>query len=261
LLRQTFRAVVEYDGTELHGFQRQPHVRTVAGELEAALFRIFREPISVTGAGRTDVGVHAVAQVVSFTVRRVFRPEKLALALNGNIASDVSVRAVVPVLEGFSARFDALERRYLYQVLNRPERSAVLRRFAHHDHRRLDMAALRRAARDCTGEHDFRAFCGVLPENGNTVRTVYSVDVEEDDPFLRLRFRARGFLHHMVRVMTGTLLDIAAGRLPPDGVVRMLAGSERCLAARTAPPEGLFFLGARYPDFDSNPSDVFHFLR
>jgi tRNA pseudouridine38-40 synthase len=260
-LEYTFRAVVEYDGTELHGFQRQPHVRTVAGELEAALFRIFREPISVTGAGRTDAGVHAVAQVVSFTVRRAFQPEKLALALNGNIASDVSVRALTPVPEGFSARFDALERRYLYQVFHRPERSAVLRRFAHHDHRLLDTVALRRAARDFTGEHDFRAFCGVLPEDGNTVRTVYSVDVEEEEPFVRLRFRARGFLHRMVRVMTGTLLDIAAGKLPPDGVLRMLAGSARCPVGLTAPPEGLFFLGARYIDFDSNPRDLFHLLR
>jgi tRNA pseudouridine38-40 synthase len=252
---------VEYDGTELHGFQRQPHARTVAGELETALRRIFNQSVNVTGAGRTDAGVHALGQVVSFTLPRAFPVEKLTPALNGNLPPDVSVRAVALVEPGFSARFDALERRYVYVIRNARERSALRRRHAYHEHRKLDCDLLGRAARDCVGEHDFAGFCGVFPEDGNTVRTVYDVAVEEDAPLLLLRFRARGFLHRMVRIMTGTLLDIAAGRLPADAVGRVLLTRDRRAAGQTAPAHGLFFLGARYADFDSNPSNRFHLLR
>jgi tRNA pseudouridine38-40 synthase len=236
----------------LHGFQYQsPWLRTVAGELETALARIFDQPIKIAGAGRTDAGVHAVGQVISFTAERVAPIENLAFALNGCLASDVSVRSADVVADGFSARFHALERRYTYVILNRRERSATLRRFAHHAYRPLDLDILRSAARDFVGTHDFLSFCGALPDDGNTERTVYGVEVEDDPPMLRVRFRARSFLHRMVRVMTGTLLEIAAGRRAPDAIPKILAARDRRAAGVTAPPHGLFFAGARYADFDS----------
>lgn len=226
-------------------------MRTVAGELEAALSRIFDQPVKVAGAGRTDAGVHAIGQVISFTAERISPLENLAFALNGCLSPDVSVRLADVVEDGFSARFDALERRYTYVVLNRRERSATLRRFAHHAYRPLDLDLLRCAARDFVGTHDFLSFCGVLPRDGNTERTVFGVEIEDDPPMLRLRFRARSFLHRMVRVMTGTLLEIAAGRKAPDAIPDILAARDRGAAGVTAPPQGLFFTGARYADFDS----------
>lgn len=240
----------------MHGFQYQPFsLRTVAGELEAALSRIFDQPVKIAGAGRTDAGVHAVGQVISFTIERASPIEKLALALNGCLPADVSVRSADVVADGFSARFDALERRYTYVILNRPERSPALRRYAHHVYRTLDVDVLRRAAGDFTGTHDFVSFCGVLPDDGNTVRMVYGVEAEYDPPMLRLHFRARSFLHRMVRVMTGTLLEIASGRRAPDSIPALLAARDRSLAGVTVPPQGLSFSGVRYADFDSNPGD------
>jgi tRNA pseudouridine38-40 synthase len=257
----TYRAVVEYDGTDFHGFQYQPQIRTVAGELEAALARLFGGPVKVTGAGRTDAGVHASGQVVSFTATRAFRSEKLGLALNANLPPDLSVRGVARAEDGFSARLDALERRYVYVILNRPERSALWRRLAHHDYRRLDLEALRAAAGDLVGTHDFSTFCGTPPENGVGIRTVYGIDAYDEPPFVRLRFRARGFLHRMVRVMTGTLLDIAAGKRAADVIPELLAAADRRFAGLTASPEGLFLTGVRYADFDSNPGDLMYLSR
>jgi tRNA pseudouridine38-40 synthase len=236
----------------LHGFQyQQSALRTVAGELETALSRIFNQPVKIAGAGRTDAGVHAVGQVISFTVQRATLIENLAVALNGRLPPDISVRSAETVADDFSARFHALERQYTYVILQRRERCAVLRRYAHHAYRPLDFDVLRRAARDFAGTHDFLSFCGVLPDDGNTERTVYGVEIRHEPPLLRLRFRARSFLHRMVRVMTGTLLEIAAGRRAPDAIPEILAARDRRAAGVTAPAHGLFFTGARYAEFDS----------
>jgi tRNA pseudouridine38-40 synthase len=247
---------VEYDGTDFCGFQFQPHMRTVAGELEATLSRLFDEPVKIAAAGRTDAGVHAVGQVISFATERDFPTERLALAANSLLPLDVSLREAARVPAGFSARLHALERRYTYVILNRTQPLATLRRFSHHEHRELDLARMRHAARDFEGTHDFISFCGVMPNDGNTVRTVRAVEIESEPPLLRLHFAAKGFLHRMVRVMTGTLLEIAVGRRPADAVPALLAARDRTVAGPTVPPQGLFLVGVAYADFDSNPGNL-----
>jgi tRNA pseudouridine38-40 synthase len=247
----TYRAVVEYDGTDFCGLQFQTGVRTVAGELERALSLLFGEPVKIGSAGRTDAGVHASGQVVSFRTERAFPEGRLGLALNGNLPPDVSVRRVDEVADGFSARFDALERTYEYRILNRPLPSAFERRFAHHVHRPFDLEVARRAAADLLGEHDFVAFCGLVPEHGGTVRTVHSIGLDRAGDVIRLRIAGRGFLHRMVRISVGTLAEIATGRRAPDDIPAILASKDRRRAGYTAPPNGLCLVGVRYPDFDS----------
>lgn len=221
-----------------------------------ALSQLFDEPIKIGAAGRTDAGVHAVGQVISFTTERTFPIERLALAANSLLPLDVSLREAALVANGFSARLDARERRYTYVIVNRSQPLAVLRRFSHHEHRALDLEALRRAANDFVGTHDFTTFCGIAPKDGNAERTVYAVEVESDPPLLRLHFRARGFLHRMVRVMTGTLLEIASQRRAADSVPALLAARDRAAGGMTAPAAGLFLVGVRYDDFDSNPTNT-----
>ncbi|MGD1068132.1 MAG: tRNA pseudouridine(38-40) synthase TruA, partial [Vulcanimicrobiaceae bacterium] len=162
----TYRLVVEYDGSRFHGLQFQPTLRTVAGELEAVLARIFAEPVKITAAGRTDAGVHATGQVVSFSAARAFPTERLTLAINGNTPGDLKVREAAQVADGFTARFDALERVYDYLILNRPSPSAVWALRAWHVPRHLDEALFARASLPLLGEHDFIAFCGEHPERG-----------------------------------------------------------------------------------------------
>jgi len=226
-------------------------VRTVAGEIERALGTLFAEPLKISAAGRTDAGVHASGQVISFRSERAFPDGRLALALNATLPADISVRSAEIAPDGFSARFDAEERTYEYRILTRPMPSALERRFAHHVHRPFDLELARSAARDLLGEHDFTAFCALLPEHGGPVRTVHEIAIERSGDRVRLRIAGRGFLHRMVRIAVGTLVEIATTRRPPGDIPAILASKDRRRAGYTAPAAGLCLVGVRYPDFDS----------
>ncbi|MDQ2873056.1 MAG: tRNA pseudouridine(38-40) synthase TruA [Candidatus Eremiobacteraeota bacterium] len=246
------RAVVEYDGTKFCGLQYQTNARTVAGELEAALSALLRHPVKLTAAGRTDAGVHATGQVITFATPAAFPFERLALAMNANLPDDVSVRDVAVVDANVSARFSAVERTYVYAILNRRAPSAVLRHFAYHVLRGLDLAAMRAAAGQLIGEHDFRSFCGMLPESGPTLRAVRSLEVERRGELVRLAISADGFLHRMVRNIVGTLIECGTGRRDAAEMPAILAARARAAAGITAPARGLYLAGVRYRDgFDS----------
>ncbi len=250
----TYRVVVEYDGTDFCGFQFQPGLRTIAGELETALSRLFDRPVKVTVAGRTDAGVHASGQVISFVSHDAFPIDKLSIALNSALPPDLSARDAACVEAGFSARASATERRYTYTIVNRRDPSAVLRRFAHHEYRALDLARMRVAAAHLIGRHDFVTFCGVLPQRGGTVRTVHAIVIEADGEIVRVHVHGVGFLHHMVRIIAGTLLDVGAGRREPADVAAMLAACDRRVAGPTAPAQGLALVEVVYPGFSSRSS-------
>jgi tRNA pseudouridine38-40 synthase len=247
----TYRAVVEYDGTNFRGLQFQSEVRTVAGELERVLSALFAEPVKISAAGRTDAGVHASGQVISFRTARAFPEGRLALALNGNLPRDVSVRHTAVVPDGFSARFDADARTYEYRIVNRPMPSALDRRFAHHVHRPFDTDVARRASTALLGEHDFVAFCAMLPEHGPTVRQLAAIDIDRRGDHVVMRITGGGFLHRMVRITVGTLVEIATGRRDPDDIPAIIASKDRKRAGYTAPACGLTLVGVRYGEFDS----------
>lgn len=242
---------VEYDGTEFCGFQWQPAVRTVAGILEAALSEFFCEPVKAACAGRTDTGVHATGQVVSLSTAATFPFERLALALNSALPSDVSVRDSAVVDASFSARFSARERTYVYAILNRSAPSALLARRAYHVWRDLDLDRMREAALSLIGEHDFRSFCGVLPEGGVTVRTLRKIALERAGDLIRVEISADGFLHHMVRTIVGTLIECGWGRRDPGSISAVVDARDRAAAGHNAPPHGLYLAGVRYDDYDS----------
>lgn len=227
--------------------------RTVAGELEACLTELFEEPVKITAAGRTDTGVHASGQVISFITARSFPFDRLAIALNSTLPSDISVRDVAVVADGFSARFSAREREYVYAIFNRPDRSALLAHRAFHVYRRpLDLDAMRAAVAPLIGEQDFRSFCGVLPESGVTIREVRSLEIEARGDFVRVAIRADGFLHRMVRTIVGTLVECGLQRRDPASLPAILAARDRRAAGLTAPAHGLYLAGVRYDDYDSS---------
>jgi len=249
--RKTLRAVVEYDGTDFCGLQYQPQLRSVAGELERALSQILSEPVKIAAAGRTDAGVHATGQVISFSTERDFPFERLTPALNSNLPHDISVREVSVVENAFSARFSARERTYRYLILNRPAPCALLRRYAYHVYRPLDLVRFEKAAGELIGEHDFRSFCGVVPQSGSTVRTLHALCARRSNELVSVEIRADGFLHRMVRVIVGTLIEIAAGQRTTQDIVEILSARDRGASGHTAPPQGLYLAGVRYLDFDS----------
>lgn len=244
----TLRAVVQYDGTNFCGMQYQPSARTVAGELEYALSALLSHSVKITSAGRTDSGVHATGQVVSWKTEATFPFERLPIAANGILPNDISIRSVQVAPNDFSARFSATERTYVYAIYNAQQPAPLLARYALRVWSAIDLDRFQAAANVLIGEHDFRSFCGVLPECGPTVRTVTVLNVRRRGDLLRVEIRADGFLHRMVRTIVGTLLECATGRRDPSGMLHILRARDRTVAGSTAPAHGLYLAGVRYTD-------------
>lgn len=190
---------------------------------------------------------------MSFTTTRIAFPlDRFAIALHALLPRDIRIRDVAWVDAAFSARFSALRRRYIYAIHARPLSTALLARYAWHVYRPIDLDAMLLAARPLSGEHDFRSFCGTLPDTGNTLRTVESLEIEQAGELIVIRIAANAFLHRMVRTIVGTLVECATQRRDPESVPAMLAARERAAAGRTAPAHGLYFAGVSYPDgYDS----------
>jgi len=243
---QHYRIHMEYDGTDFHGWQIQPGCRTVQGTLATVLARLDGgEPVRIVGAGRTDAGVHALDQVASFTLRRERPEEHLRAALNSGLPDDVHVHAVVPVPPAWSARANALWRRYRYRMLRRP--SPIGRRFHHLLVRPVDPFAMQRAAVGLLGRHDFRAFAR-LPPGASSTCEVLEARVEFDARCIAFEIRANRFLHNMVRRLTGVLVEVGRGRLQPEDVATILTQRDVQRGGPCLPPRGLCLVEVGYPD-------------
>jgi tRNA pseudouridine38-40 synthase len=231
-----YRATVEYDGTEFAGFQAQPKARTVQGELEAALSRLsggVRQP--VVGAGRTDAGVHATGQVISFTYPGSLSVEDLTQALNGTLPPDVAVRDLRRAPAGFNPRYAARYREYRYSIWNGP-RSPLHERTALWVRTELDVAAMARAATAFEGRHDFSAFGGIDPQ---PVRTVHRIRVRRQGSMVTIDVRADAFLRGMVRRIVAALLAVGKGTLEASALPGLLTAGTPALGGAAAPARGL----------------------
>ena len=241
------KAVVAYDGTSFRGWQVQANGVTVQAVLEKALHKIHGRPIKVTAASRTDSGVHAEGQVVSFSSDSRLTDAKLQTALNFNLPATVVVASLASLgSKAFHARFDAKGKLYRYRVYtgrSKPlfDRDRVL--WLPH---RLDVAAMRRAARLLTGRHDFTAFSTPDGRRGSKVRNLRSIVLRKAGPYLDIEVRADGFLYNMVRVIVGTLLHVGFGKLKPADVRRIFASKDRRRAGPTADPKGLSLIKVYY---------------
>jgi tRNA pseudouridine38-40 synthase len=232
--------VVAYDGTGFHGFAAQRDVRTVQGVLEDALAKVLGERIVLTGAGRTDAGVHAWGQVVSAPVPPGTDVERVQRSVNGQLAPEVVVRAAALGPASFDARHSARWRTYRYTVLNRPAPDPFSARFAWWVPEPLDLALLRLGADPFLGEHDFSTFCRKGPPGSTTVRRVLGSHWRAvGDGVLEYEIRATAFCWQMVRSVVGTLVDVGRGRIAPGELVRILAARDRAAAGGLAPPHGL----------------------
>jgi tRNA pseudouridine38-40 synthase len=241
------RIDLAYDGTEFHGWAAQPGLRTVQGELSAALATVLRvETVEVVCAGRTDAGVHARGQVAHCDVDEA--PEGLLRRLNGVLPGDVRVRRLVPAPEGFDARFSALWRRYAYRVADAPESvDPLARRHVLAWPRRLDLDAMNRACQGLLGLHDFASFCRQR-EGATTIRTLQELGWARDaDGLAVATVRADAFCHSMVRSLVGCLLAIGEGRRPPEWAAEILAAGERDPAVTVVHAHGLTLEEVSYP--------------
>ena len=246
---RTIALVVEYDGTNYCGFQRQSSAPSVAAELETALETLCGHPVRLVAAGRTDAGVHATGQVVSFTTASEFPLRRLPVAASALLRErHVAVLKAVERPEGFSARFDALARTYRYCILNRSAPSPLERHRVFHVSAELDLTAMRSAAQSLLGTHDFAALCDGERENQRTVRTITRLEIEKEGDRVHIEMTADSFLHRMVRIAVGTLVEVARGRRVPHELAELLKSSKRARAGFTAPAHGLYLTHVLYAE-------------
>lgn len=246
---RTFRAVLEYDGTDFHGWQVQGERRTVQGEVERALAGVTGERVPVVAAGRTDAGVHAEGQVISFRSRTTIPSRGLAQALNARLPEDVAVLLVEEAPAGFHATRDALSKVYRYVLVPSAVPRPLRRRTAWRVRGRLDPGRMREGARHVLGRHDFRSFRtnpGVPGDRGTTVRTVHRLDIRRKGDALVVEVEGDGFLYNMVRALVGTLVQVGRGAWEPEQVREALEARDRRASGPTAPPQGLTLASVLY---------------
>jgi tRNA pseudouridine38-40 synthase len=244
------KLTLEYDGTSYHGWQLQQNAVTLQGTLEGVLARLCGELVRVRVAGRTDAGVHALGQVVSFKSEKVADLQRLQRSLNALLPHDVAVIRLEEVPDAFNPRRDALSRTYLYRIWNHPWPSAIQARYSWHVPFPLDRDAMDQAAALLVGDHDFSSFQGADSVERNPLRTVLRSTVRRTDEFLVYEVEARSFLRHMVRNIVGTLVDVGRGALSVEDFAQVLVARDRTRAGLNAPPQGLFLVEVKYEEGD-----------
>ena len=247
-----YKLLIQYDGTDFHGWQVQDNARTIQGELERVIGTLEDAPVKVAGSGRTDAGVHAEGQVANVRLNRPWTPEKLRNAINGNMWRDIRIIKAEKEDDAFHARFSARGKTYVYRIVNAPVLSPFWRRFALHETRPLDVARMNDAARLLLGTHDWTAFSSALSESENKVRNVTECSVDSlwdrraGTNIIEFQIRANCFLRYMVRSLMGTLLEVGRGEKDSDTILAALAGGDRGLAGQTAPACGLTLVKVDY---------------
>ena len=244
---QRILLTLRYDGTAYHGWQVQPNGVTVQEVLQDAIQAVTGVRSGVIGCSRTDAGVHADMFCCTFDTDSSLRGDKLCSALNYHLPHDVSVYAAEEVAEDFHPRYHATCKRYVYLIWNGRQRHPFYERYALHRNQPLDVERLNRVAADFVGCHDFAAFCGAGSDvQGTTCRTIQACTVERQGELVRFTVEGDGFLYNMVRIMVGTLLEIASGRMAEDSIPLILKGKDRTCAGPTAPAQGLCLMRVFY---------------
>lgn len=241
-----YRALIEYDGTSYCGFQRQREgFPTVQGVLEKVLGQLARIPVSITGAGRTDSGVHALGQVVSFTIDWRHGVDALRSALNANLPGDIAVQGVEEVSQTFHPRYDARRRTYRYLIFNAPVRSPLRREHSWHIRQQLELEVMNEAAALLVGVHDYVTF-GLPPQGENTVRELFQADWRKNGGFLEFTVEANAFLYRMVRSLVGSLVAVGTQKWRVADFAAAFQACDRNRSAAAAPPQGLYLASVTY---------------
>ena len=239
-----YKCIVEYDGTNFHGFQVQNDLRCVQSEIEAALLIITKKKTKIYGAGRTDAGVHAYGQVFHFDFDVVMKPEFMKNAINCRLPNDIHILKVEHVSNNFHARFGALAKTYEY-LMDFGEIDPLKVNYRWYYKYKLNINLLKDSSKVFVGTHDFKA----ITKNHkleNTIRTIYSIDFEEEGTLLKIKFRGNGFLHNQVRIMVAMMVEVARGKITISDLENVLKSLDRKKAPKTAPANGLYLMNIEY---------------
>ena len=243
---RNYKFIIAYDGTRFFGWERQPGRDTIQGKLETLLSRLLDQPIEVAASGRTDAGTHAKRQVVSFRAKTALTTQEILDGLRRYLPADIGAVSLEQVEPRFHARFSCTGKTYTYRIWNSETPNVFERRYVYALPQPLDTAAMQRAAALLCGRHDYTSFCANRRMKKSAVRTVDAITVERLGDEVRLTFSGDGFLYHMVRILTGTLLEVGLGQRDADTMPAILAARDRSAAGPTAPARGLILWETRY---------------
>ncbi|MFN3234070.1 MAG: tRNA pseudouridine(38-40) synthase TruA [Gammaproteobacteria bacterium] len=239
---------IAYDGANYSGWQTQPHASSVQEELTRAIAKVANHPIDLTCAGRTDAGVHATHQIIHFESEADRTLDQWRMGVNSNLPEDICLQWVKTMPEDFHARFSATERHYCYLIINQKVKPCFLRKNITWHASVLNLEAMHEAGQSLIGEHDFTSFRASACQSKSKHRCVSELSVRQQGAFIAIEIKANAFLHHMVRNIVGSLLEIGEGRQPISSMGDLLLVKDRTKAAPTAPPDGLYLIGVKYPD-------------
>ncbi|MBM7615269.1 tRNA pseudouridine(38-40) synthase TruA [Alkaliphilus hydrothermalis] len=238
---------VEYDGTNYCGWQIQPNGKTIQEEIMKVLENLTGSSIIVHGSGRTDSKVHAKGQNASFQLQSSIPTPRLPLVMNSLLPMDISVKKAIEVPMEFHARYSAIGKRYVYQIHRGEHRSPLLRNYAYHFSRKLDMDKIIKGKELFVGTHDFKGFMSSGSSTVDTVRTIHSIEIEEKGDCLWISFEGNGFLYNMVRIMVGTLIELGTYKKSEEDIIKAIKEGNRNFAGHKAPPQGLYLDKVFYP--------------
>ena len=244
---RNFKIVIQYEGTKYQGWQRQESTgNTIQGKFEAILSKMTGSKVQIDGSGRTDAGVHAYGQVANFKIDTHMSALEILEYINRYLPEDIGVIEIREMPERFHSRLNAVGKTYRYRIWNSDLPCVFDRRYIYEFPQQLDIEAMRRAAAYCIGRHDFKAFTSNKKSKKSTVRTIESIEIQQNGPEIVITYKGDGFLYHMVRILTGTLIEVGQGTRHAEEMERLIASGTREMAGALAPAKGLTLMEVRY---------------
>ena len=243
---RNIRLTIEYDGKEFNGWQKQPNKLNIQGNLEKVISDLTKEEIEIIGSGRTDAGVHALGQVANFKTNSNIPIEKFAIAINSRIKQSIRVKKAEEVDERFHSRYNCKRKTYRYIINTSETGSAIYRNLEYNIKMQLDVKKMQEAVKFFIGEHDFSAFKSSGTSSKSSVRTVYNAKVEQDGERIIIELTGNGFLYNMVRIISGTLVEVGLNKIKPEDITKIIESKNRQNAGKTLPPCGLYLVSVEY---------------
>ncbi len=243
---RNIKLTIEYDGREFNGWQKQPNKLNIQGNIEKVISDITKEEIEIIGSGRTDAGVHALGQVANFKTNSTIPIEKFAIAINSRIKKSIVIKKAEEVDERFHSRYNCKQKTYRYIINNSETGSAIYRNLEYNIKNHLDVEKMQEASKYFVGEHDFSAFKASGTSSKSSVRTIYSAKVEKEEERIIIELTGNGFLYNMVRIISGTLVEVGLGKIKPEQIPEIIQSKNRQNAGKTLPPYGLYLVEVNY---------------
>lgn len=246
---RNIRLIIEYDGKDFNGWQKQPNKLNIQGEIERAIMDITKEEkIDLIASGRTDAGVHAFGQVANFKTNSTIPIEKFAMAINSKVKKSIVVKSAEEVDERFHSRYNCKQKTYRYVINNSETGSAIYRNLEYHYPIKLNVDDMKKAVKYFEGEHDFKAFRASGTGSKTSVRKIFKASVTQEEDRIYIELTGSGFLYNMVRIIAGTLIDVGNGKIKVSDVPKIIEEGDRTKAGKTLPPQGLFLVKVDYVD-------------